>query len=430
MPLITYSQLVEIHEFGSTDVQHYIYSDGRTWKFEAKNTMIVDSIEVLSVLGISGRYLTFNIEIGIQDSLIDKWDHYIPYPYVGSFAPHIHNKKISFSLSKGDTIIYKISCNSNWVSQGVLTGISYIKLFSEKVTQFKSICEGEEYQGWTETGEYQKTFTSSTGCDSTVTTFLTVAPTYRLEENISICEGEEYQGWTETGEYQKTFTSSTGCDSTVTTFLTVAPTYRLEEYISICEGETYKGWDTERQYTENLISVSGCDSIVITNLSFYPSYQPAINIDINTLSTPLTNVSYQWCDENGDINGATDKEYTIAKSGEYYLVITDENGCTDTSAIVNAIYTSANKLAIDDFVYSIIPNPNTGKFTFRIDSDFNEEISLKLVNTIGQIIEIREVNSAVINHVEQFDVSHLSKGIYHLVISSEKYHKSEKIVVQ
>ena len=383
LPLITYSQLVEIHEFGSTDVQHYIYSDGRTWKFEAKNTMIVDSIEVLSVLGISGRYLTFNIEIGIQDSLIDKWDHYIPYPYVGSFAPHIHNKKVSFSLSKGDTIIYKISCNSNWVSQGVLTGISYIKLFSEKVTQFKSICEGEEYQGWTETGEYQKTFTSSTGCDSTVTTFLTVAPTYRLEE-----------------------------------------------YISICEGETYKGWDTERQYTENLISVSGCDSIVITNLSFYPSYQPAINIDINTLSTPLTNVSYQWCDENGDINGATDKEYTIAKSGEYYLVITDENGCKNTSAIVNAIYTSANKLAIDDFVYSIIPNPNTGKFTFRIDSDFNEEISLKLVNTIGQIIEIREVNSAVINHVEQFDVSHLSKGIYHLVISSEKYHKSEKIVVQ
>jgi len=95
-----------------------------------------------------------------------------------------------------------------------------------------------------------------------------------------------------------------------------------------------------------------------------------------------------------------------------------------------AIYTSANKLAIDDFGYSIIPNPNKGKFTFRIDSDLNEEISLKLVNTIGQIIEIREVNSAVIKHVEQFDVSHLSKGIYHLVISSEKYQKSEKIVVQ
>ena len=46
----------------------------------------------------------------------------------------------------------------------------------------------------------------------------------------------------------------------------------------------------------------------------------------------------------------------------------------------------------------------------------------------GQVIETREVEPSV-DHTEQFDISHFSKGIYHLVISSDKFQKSEKIVV-
>jgi len=84
----------------------------------------------------------------------------------------------------------------------------------------------------------------------------------------------------------------------------------------------------------------------------------------------------------------------------------------------------------EEFSFSIIPNPNNGIFNFRINSNPPERLMIKLINSLGQVILIRCINTPAINQFEQFDVSHLNEGIYHLVISSDKYQRSEKIVVQ
>ena len=49
---------------------------------------------------------------------------------------------------------------------------------------------------------------------------------------------------------------------------------------------------------------------------------------------------------------------------------------------------------------------------------------------MGQIVETRELELMEINNTQEFDVSHLNKGIYYLVISSNTFQKSEKILVQ
>jgi ligand-binding sensor domain-containing protein len=82
-----------------------------------------------------------------------------------------------------------------------------------------------------------------------------------------------------------------------------------------------------------------------------------------------------------------------------------------------------------NFKYSIIPNPNKGIFSFRIDSNPPAFFTLKLVNSSGKILETRAVKSAGINYIGQFNISHMSKGIYFLLVSTDKYHFSEKIVV-
>ena len=89
-----------------------------------------------------------------------------------------------------------------------------------------SICEGENYEGWVETGDYERTLMSSTGLDSVITTHLTVFPVYESEEFISICDGESYEGFTETGEYRREFKSVNDCDSVVITHLTVNEIYK------------------------------------------------------------------------------------------------------------------------------------------------------------------------------------------------------------
>jgi hypothetical protein len=123
------TQIIEIHEFGETNVQHYIYSDGITWEFKAENTMIVDKIEVKSVLASNGG--TFHIEISIQDSLIAKWDQYVNDT---QYKPYIHTKQVSYSLSEGDTIVYKIYGNQFWTPEGGLLGINHVKIIGREIT--------------------------------------------------------------------------------------------------------------------------------------------------------------------------------------------------------------------------------------------------------------------------------------------------------
>lgn len=89
-------------------------------------------------------------------------------------------------------------------------------------TEYKSICEGASYSGWTITGKYSRTLTTKTGGDSIVTTYLTVNPKYTVNEDITIDQGLNYNGWTLSGQYSRTLSSVNGCDSTIITNLTVA----------------------------------------------------------------------------------------------------------------------------------------------------------------------------------------------------------------
>src|SRR5690606_23433821 len=92
-----------------------------------------------------------------------------------------------------------------------------------------------------------------------------------IVEDVTICEGEEYMGWTQSGQYERVlqripeFTS--GADSIVLTNLFVNPDYHFFEEINIPDGGTYKGWTESGTYELNLVSSQGCDSTVIINLT-------------------------------------------------------------------------------------------------------------------------------------------------------------------
>ncbi len=169
----------------------------------------------------------------------------------------------------------------------------------------KTICQGQNYNGWTASGTYQRKLLSKTGCDSIVTTNLTVNPVYNITENKTICSGQSYQGWTKSGTYTRKLQSGYGCDSTVNTILKVNPLYNIKENKYICQGESYNGWTTSGTYKRNLQSGSGCDSLVSTDLTVLPSYNPIIIVRGDTLQAIRQYKNYQWYDESGVITGAT-----------------------------------------------------------------------------------------------------------------------------
>ncbi|NQU88510.1 MAG: T9SS type A sorting domain-containing protein [Mariniphaga sp.] len=112
----------------------------------------------------------------------------------------------------------------------------------------------------------------------------------------------------------------------------------------------------------------------------------------------------------------------------------NNDGYTNLETYLNSLIhinpVSATKTDLKEVIaFQCYPNPNNGEFTVKFDSEFKSDLTLKLFNASGQIIEVREVESTGVILTEQFEISSLSKGIYYLIILSDKYRRSEKIVV-
>ncbi|MES2619972.1 MAG: T9SS type A sorting domain-containing protein, partial [Bacteroidota bacterium] len=155
-----------------------------------------------------------------------------------------------------------------------------------------SICDGENYLAGgvlqTSAGTYRDTLQSSNGCDSVITTVLTIRPHSFTTINASICDGENYLAGgvlqTSAGTYRDTLQSSNGCDSVITTVLTIRPHSFTTVNASICDGENYLAGGmlqtTAGTYRDTLQSSNGCDSVVTTNLSILQVYVTTIDTTI------------------------------------------------------------------------------------------------------------------------------------------------------
>lgn len=276
-----------------------------------------------------------------------------------------------------------------------------------------SICQGEEYMGWSESGEYQKVYTSSRGCDSIVDLTLTVLPTFQTSEEVAICQGEDYLGWTETGEYQKVYTSAGGCDSIVDITLTVLPTFQTSEEVAICQGEDHRGWNISGEYPEVHAAISGCDSIHTTILTVNPlPPTPFISLSADTLySSSLS--GNQWYYNDVIIEGANDHFLVVVDDGDYGCFVSNEFGCS--SDFSNTItYEVSSARANDEKGFSIYPTPAIDFLMIRSSLPGNKDIVI--TSQCGQCL----YRTVLLESTHQIDVSSLSPGVYFLTIRSKE----------
>ncbi len=238
----------------------------------------------------------------------------------------------------------------------VTTDLSINPIVSTTNTVF--ICEGESYfeqsSEYTSAGIYIDTYQTSLGCDSVVTTDLTVHPIPEITNTVSICDGESYfeqlSEYTQTGIYTDIYQSINGCDSIVTTDLTVNPVLNTTNSVSICDGESYFEQSSEYTmagtYVDTYQTVLGCDSIVTTILIVNP--------------VPATTNEVSICE--GDIYYEQSSEYTSA--GTYvdtYQTIFGCDSVVTTVLTVNPVFEQTNQVSICE-----------GESYFEGDSEYNQ----------------------------------------------------------
>lgn len=295
-----------------------------------------------------------------------------------------------------------------------------------------NICQGQSYlfngESLNATGIYFDTLINSVGCDSILTLNLTVSPAIATTLNQVICSGGSYffngQQLTQQGIYYDTLQAVNGCDSVITLNLSVNAVITSSFNDTICEGDNYlfNGVNLTQagQYNDTLQTVEGCDSIVTLSLSLHNLPQPTITKVADTLSTQNF-ISYQWLKNDSVIIGATLQSLTLIQTGNYSVVVTDGNGCSDTSVVLNVLSVNLNNLTAD-YGIKLYPNPNTGSFILEFTDDAKREI--EITDAIGKLILADKVNRQ-----KQFALDKIAAGIYFLNIRQNGQLKSLKFSV-
>ncbi|NOQ71592.1 MAG: T9SS type A sorting domain-containing protein [Crocinitomix sp.] len=306
---------------------------------------------------------------------------------------------------------------------------SSITCTAETFTQDVDLCAGESIEVglsvYTETGTYVDTLLNSDACDSIVTTNLSVAPVITSSETVDLCFGETYEiggsVYDESGTYLDTLMSDIGCDSLVTTELTIAADNLVEQSFNICSGESVNVGESvyteSGTYTDIFEFDDACDSTVITTVDVITDID--ITLDDSDLPDLTSNepeggsTSYQWikCDPFEIIDGATEISYTPTEDGEYAVII-EKDFCIDTSACY-----SVEGVGIQVSLFNevrIYPNPSKGQLTIELAQGM-ENGQITLYNNLGAIVSQVYIE----NKTATFDFSALANGIYFVHIISE-----------
>ena len=216
-------------------------------------------------------------------------------------------------------------------------------------------------------GTYVVTVTDSWGCTETLTVVVGQAAAIATNNPQSICSGGSYtingNIYTTAGSYTDVLTSSNGCDSTVTTVITILPTLSVSLLpsgpITICNGlsATLSSSVTNANYTYEWsdangvisgatsstysTSVAGTYTLTVTTPAGCSSSSNSVVINVVTVSTPgsLSTTNIQ-------LDRATMNWASVANADHYDLRVREQGTSTWSTFLTNLSGTSRTKTGL------------------------------------------------------------------------------------
>ncbi len=176
-------------------------------------------------------------------------------------------------------------------------------------------------------------------------------------------------------------------------------------------------------------AAGGCvntDTVCVTVLGNPPV--PTIVKGNDTLyCTPATYTSYQWYYNGVAISGATNSNYVYTQNGNYYVQVSNSNGCTTVSAIITITDVGVEELN-EYLSMNIYPNPATDVLTIDLFSLKQDTYKLQLMNIAGQVVYLETVNLNNALVKKQIDLENLPQGIYLIQLINNENVFSKRVI--
>ena len=316
-------------------------------------------------------------------------------------------------------------------------------------------------------------FTNSLGCSNTAQIDIEVEPAPIIEITSSnngaleLCDGEtldltasagyqDYQ-WSPSGtgqsitvsqggQYSVTAVDANGCVgesviANVTVQAVPEPVAVANGPTEFCEGESVilsttanqSSYDWEitgsatpttlamesGEYFVTVVNQFGCvgvsNSIVV---DVTPMLESEITANGNTLTVNPAGTGYQWFLNGDPIPGATGQSYESIQSGNYYVEYTGDNGCPVVTDLIEfTLQVGIDETSIFDEL-SVYPNPGKGDFTISGALPSAEDVTIELVNMLGQALQPAIQMSSTSSFTQRMDISQVANGVYFIRITA------------
>ena len=300
-----------------------------------------------------------------------------------------------------------------------------------------SACNNYIWNGvnYDSSGTYSFLYANEYGCDSLAYLNLTINNSYSTNENISSCDSFTWLGvvFTNSGTYDSLLTSINGCDSLVTIDLNIFYSDTSTITITSCDEYTWNGitYDSTGLYSSLFTNSLGCDSLAYLDLLVTNTIAEIIAPLAPNFSDLLVNIisgispySYQW--NTGD----TTSQITALTNGEYWVIVTDANGCISDTAFftVTSVPSSINEIYLDKLI--VFPNPSNDIFKIEFNSLVIQDLNINIFNLLGKQIFKEDLQKFIGQYSNHLDLSSFSKGIYNLEIHTSKGVIYKKLILQ
>lgn len=142
----------------------------------------------------------------------------------------------------------------------------------------------------------------------------------------------------------------------------------------------------------------------------------------STLNATSGFSSYEWLLDGVTVPGATDDSLIVTVNGDYEVVVTDANGCSDTSAVL-----TVGGLTIDNPVsqlyLNIYPNPSSGLFTLNFHNLPESDVTVLVIDQLGRVL----INQNVTNTIFNIDLSNYAEGTYFVKVQTNGWEKVKRV---
>ncbi|MEZ5083862.1 MAG: C25 family cysteine peptidase, partial [Bacteroidales bacterium] len=146
-------------------------------------------------------------------------------------------------------------------------------------------------------------------------------------------------------------------------------------------------------------------------------------------------VSWEWTFEGGypETSDIQNPEVSYSSAGSFDVMLTVSDG-DDTHTITMEDYIVVNictGIAEENIekIY-IYPNPNNGIFTVDFNNVLQDNVTIKVLNTLGRVVFEEENAEIERNFSKTIDLSNFNKGLYFLVIENYRGSTVNRIIIR